>query len=143
MVHDFFFCEETITIHFLVSNSTKNDQKYVAQRMSSTRKQYIQCKSIGANTSAWISKNLTSIMRCYCGCGCNLYTQWIILAQKSALWAIALLRYGTKLLLKLTANCTTICAQNGQKFSCTLTTKCVNISVSAQPFFTKQGPFYS
>ena len=25
----------------------------------------------------------------------------------------------------------------------TSTTKCVNISVSTQPFFTKQGPFYS
>ena len=31
----------------------------------------------------------------------------------------------------------------GSKFPCTSTTKCVNISVSTQPFFTKQGPFYS
>ena len=31
----------------------------------------------------------------------------------------------------------------GRKFPRTLTTKCVNISASAQPFFTKQGTFYS
>ena len=31
----------------------------------------------------------------------------------------------------------------GRNFPCTSTTKCVNISVSTQPIFTKQGPFYS
>ena len=42
-------------------------------------------------------------------------------------------------------NCTTInfVHKMGRNFSCTSTTKCVNISVSVQPFFTKQGEFYS
>ena len=42
----FFVCGETITIHFLASNSTKNHQKYVAQSIGSTRKQNILCNSI-------------------------------------------------------------------------------------------------
>ena len=36
-----------------------------------------------------------------------------------------------------------LCTQMGRKFPCTSTTKCVNISVFTQPFFTKQKPFYS
>ena len=65
-----FICGEIITIHFLVSNSTKNhENNNVAQVIGSTRKQNIQCKSIGDR-----------IMRCYCECGYNLHIQWIILA---------------------------------------------------------------
>ena len=86
-------------------------------------------------------------MRCYCGCGCNSHTRWIILAQKKpSFLGHCIAEIWHKLLLEFTANCTIIILYTKweENFpASTSTTKCVNISVSTQPFFTKQGPFYS
>ena len=105
-----------------------------------TRKQNIQCKSIGAKF--YRLDILISIMRCYCGCGCNLHTHF---GTKTSFLGHCIAEIWHKLLLEITANCTIIkfVHKIGRKFPCTSTTKCVNISVSTQPFFTKQGPFYS
>ena len=105
------FHVETVTIHFLLPNSTKNHQKciiwsiVVPARITSNRRW---------NTSTQISKITIIVISSHCGCGCNRHVQRNILAQEPSPNSTVLLRYGLKTRMKVFESCTIFTTETWQ-----------------------------
>lgn len=138
------FHVETVTIHFLVPNSTKNHQKCIIWSIASTCKKNFQYKTIGGEILVPRYRKLQLLLlQAIVGVAVIAMFSGTFWRKNHLLIPLCCWDMAWKLGWKFLKVVPFLLQKLGRIFCPTLITKIVNISGSTQPFFTKQEPLDS